>query len=428
MHSCRASHILRPIALLLLACLPTIPGSAQTTDGEATDAPLVSRMRLSVRDSQIRVSWEEAEAPVAEYLVYRAGQPITSETVGEAIHVGTVDGSERAYMDSVAEPGDYYYAVVAVDPDGTAHPIIVPDRNASDRPVTIESVATPAEGAARVVRLDWALVERNERTAIEISLVADREGRTVAVYRSTRALSTTGDLEHATLVGKVDSGTAQLIDLPVPGVEYYYAALDVETLLSGRNAIHPGENATLDPAEIPLERAAEIRVPERIAGATIAGVRRAPLPLLDLQYRLTTGRRLRDPRALVPRPTAVDPETEQRISELLERTGVRRGVEPAPAVLAEDRLPEPQGAEYTLRTIIDGPFRRRAWEEAIVQLENYFTLPLPPDLAARAHFYRAQAYYFTGERQQAILEFVLAREHHYVEVRSWLDHLLSPAR
>lgn len=428
MHSRRESHVRRTLALLLLAFLPAFPGTPQTANGETTGAPLVSRMRLSVRDPQIRVSWEEPKAPVAEYLVYRAEHPITDETVGEALHVGTVDGSGRAYIDSPPEPGDYYYAVFAADPAGTVHKIIVPDRNASYRPVSIESVATPAERAARVVRLEWTLVASNGRTAIELSILADREGRAVAVYRSTSPLSGIEDLEQATLVREVDSGTVQLIDLPVPGVEYYYAAVDTELLLTGGATVDPGANATLDPAEIPLDRADEPQEPEPIGEAAVREVRRMPLPLLDLQYRLATGRRLQDPRILIPQPAAIAPETEQRISGLIERAGDLHHVEPAPTVLAEDRLPEPQGAEYTLRTIIDGPFERRAWEEAIVQLENYFTLPLTPDLAARAHFYRAQAYYFTGERQQAILEFVLAHEHHYVEVRTWLDHLLATPR
>ena len=452
----RETHVRRILTVLLLTVLLGLRGEAQETDAETPQAPLVSRIRLSVRDPQIRISWEEPGKPVEEYRVYRAGQPITGLSLHEALQVGTVRAGERAHIDTPAKPGTYYYAVVAVDPDGAAYEIIVADRNATYRPVTITSTATQAERAARVERIEWTLATMDGRTVIEIRVVADREGRSIAVYRSTSPLASLRDLEQkAALVREVDSGTAFLTDLPVPGVEYYYAALDTELLLAGGGTIRPGENATTDPAEIPLEvhaqtpgplqpgppratepaeavepamtgpPAAEAAEPERAAAAP---VRPLPLPLLHLESRLSTGRRLHDPRILIPQRASVDRETEQSVSTLLERMGERRRERPAPTVLPEDRLPDPRGAEYTLRTILDGPFRRWAWEEAIVQLGNYFTLPLTPDLAARAHFYRAQAYYFTGERQRAILEFLLARDHYYVEVRAWLDHLLAAAR
>ena len=96
-----------------------------------------------------------------------------------------------------------------------------------------------------------------------------------------------------------------------------------------------------------------------------------------------------------------------------------------PEVLPEDMLPSPRGAEFTLRTILDGPFTNLAWEDALLQLNNFLSLPLSSDIRSRALFYRAQCFFFTGESERAFVEFLLARDMHFAEVEGWLDVILS---
>ncbi|MFW5814483.1 MAG: tetratricopeptide repeat protein, partial [Spirochaetota bacterium] len=178
--------------------------------------------------------------------------------------------------------------------------------------------------------------------------------------------------------------------------------------------------ATEPPAEPPAEADLEV-----VFSPEVAPGRGVPLPFLQLQSQLATGRRLSDPRILIPERSTLGPEAEAAVESLLARMTPESPVQSGATILPDDRLPEPEGAEYTLRTILDGPFRRMAWESALEQFRNYFTLPLTPELEARAHFYRAQIYYFLGQEQRAVLEFLLARDTYYVEVEAWLDRILG---
>ncbi len=429
-------RLARRVTLLLFTLVSAATVSAQSSGAEdAPFAPFVSRLRLSIRDPQIRVTWEDAADIVAEYRVYRSREPITNETLSEATFIATVGPGEEAYIDIPPAPGGYHYAVLAESPAGNPYRVVIPGRNASFREVVIENVATEAERAARVERIDAIVVETEGRRAIELTAVADREGRTLAVYRATTPIDDVTDLADAAFVREVDSAEARLIDLPVPGVAYYYATVDSALLLAGGAEIVMGENATAAPVEIPLRIAAgptASRPPARETPADAplfsppaTTARGLPVPFLQLQNRLATGRRLQDPRIMIPDTKPLREETERTVDSLLSGLGPRTTPGTSLTVLDEDRIPDPEGAEYTLRTILDGPFARRAWEEAIGQLDNFFSLPLTPELEARAYFYRGQAFHFLGERQRAVLELLLARDYYYVESDAWLDRILG---
>lgn len=445
-----------PWISLLLAVLalggPLAQAAAQEAapeDATRTEvfAPFVSRLRLAISDPRVRVSWEDAADIETRYRIYRSTSPITNETLDDAELVARVDPGTEGYIDLPPERGAYYYAVIAETTTGGGYRVVIPGRNASVRPVEITSIATDEQRAAEVTRITADVVLAEGRSAIEVTAVADRTGRTLAIYRSTDPIVTVEDLERASLVRQVASGEIRIVDLPVPGVPYYYAAVDAELLIADTVSVTPGRNATAEPAEIPIVIGAETPVTDSLdtvdatdtvdASAEVAGaeepifepaitaVRGLPLPFLQLQSELATGVRLQDPRILIPEPRALDSRTAADTAAILSTVEARTVSTPEPTVLSEDRMPEPEGAEYTLRTILEGPFSRMAWESALVQLNNFFTLPLSPELEARAHFYRAQVYYFLGDRQRAILELLLARDRHFVEVEGWLDRVLS---
>src|SRR6056297_241984 len=220
-------RLARRVTLLLFTLVSVAALSAQS--GEAEDAPFapfVSRLRLSIRDPQVRVTWEDAADILTDYRVYRSREPITNETLSEATFIASVAPGEEAYIDIPPTPGGYHYAVLAESPAGNPYRVVIPGRNASFRAVVIENVATEAERAARVERIDAVVVDTEGRRAIELTAVADREGRSLAVYRATTRIDDVADLANASLVREIDSAEARLIDLPVPGVAYYYAAVD----------------------------------------------------------------------------------------------------------------------------------------------------------------------------------------------------------
>ncbi|MFP4112783.1 MAG: hypothetical protein ACOC2Y_01025 [Spirochaetota bacterium] len=440
MHDRQGRRFLAFILVTLCALLAAAgPALAQTAAAEEeVFAPFVSRLRLSIRDPQIRITWEDATDIVTSYRVYRATEQITIENLPNAELVATVSAGVEAYIDIPPEPNEYYYAVLAERSSGAPYRAVIPGRNASFRAIEVVNVATEIERAAEIGDIGAALVSAQGQTAIEVTATSDRDGRTIIFYRSTDPITSVDDLEQATVVREAPSGAPRIVDLPVPGVQYYYAALDTGLLLSGDATVTPGMNATRRPTEIPLAATADApngsadatppeALPEIATAAPPLGTsgRGIPLPYLQIEDDLLTGLTLGDPRIIIPNAQPMSAETEAVVAAMLQRIGRSEQRAPGATILPDDRIPEPEGAEYTLRTILDGPFRRMAWESALEQLENYFTLPLTAELEARAHFYRAQIYYFMGEERRAILELLLARDHYYVEVEEWLGRILG---
>lgn len=449
-HRCESGRIRLLVSFLVLSLAVGTLAAQQTQD--EVFAPFVSDLRISIRDPQIRLTWEDAVDLEVAYGIFRSTEPITNESLARAEAVATVSPGTQAYIDVPPEPGRYFYAVLALTPTGAPYRIVIPGRNASFRAVAIEAATPEAVRAAAVRGIEVTVVSSQGQQAVEVVANADRAGRTLAVYRSTEPITRIADLEDASLVREIPSLPGLLVDLPVPGVGYYYAVVDAALLLAGDATITPGLNATEAPVEIPLPAIASrepraepaLQAPVATAepapaapeappaveavdgidvGPTVA--RAVPLPFIQLQNRLATGRRLGDPRIPIPEPQPIDATTDAEIAALLERVGPPAAPADPPAILAIDRAPEPEGAEYTLRTIIEGPFARMAWEAALTQLDNFLLLPLTADLEARAHFYRAQIYYRLGESSRAILELLLARDRYYVEVEAWLDRILT---
>jgi hypothetical protein len=428
-------RLTRLIVLLLLAAAPL---SAQNDEG-AVFAPFVSRLRLAINDPQVRITWEPAPGDVAGYYIYRSDQEITTDTLSQAELVAQVDQDATGYIDVPLVRGSYHYAVLVEAANGTPIRFVIPGRNASFRPVEVTELASDLERSATIGGIEASIADAR---TVELRMVADRGGRTVALYRSTSPVETADDLMDATLFREVSSETRVIEDFPVPGVTYYYAAADTAQVLADAVELAPGQNATTEPITLPVEvaitddgRAAPTRTAPPATGSTTpeplpffepitSVVRALPLPFLQLQTRLTSNERLNDPRLAIGELRPVSAQTDAAIATLLDRTSAPNDTT-GPMVLDVDTLANPTGAEYTLRTILEGPFERLAWESALQQINNFFTLPLTEDLRARAHFYRAQLYYRLGNQGDALLEFLLSRDIYYVESEAWIGHILN---
>ncbi len=440
--------------LLVLALIAALTGIVSAQTGGATDqsrSTMVARLRVSIREPQIRLSWVPADT-AGNTIVYRSTTEFADDSFEHAEVVGIVAADVSSFIDVPPQAGSYHYAVVATDADGTAFRSIVPGRNSTLRPVDI---TTPPEvdGPARVTSIAGTATPEG---SITVAIAADRTDRMIAVYRSTSPIRVATDLAGASLFRRIDSRLGSIDDLPVPGIGYYYAAFDAQEVIDGAVTVRPGENATVQSVTIPLPetarpptprptpaRAAEPAAPDSDVGGLPAPApaiarepevdavqpptvvaRGTPLPFLRPQSGFTTGTALTDPRRFVPEPVAVGVDTERAIDRLLERS-VPATLPEGPPILREDRLADPQGVEYSLRTIIDGPIRLFAWEEAIEQIDALASLPLSTDLRARTHYYRGQALRAIGEKREALLEFLVAREYHYAESQAWIRVILA---
>ncbi len=399
------------------------PESGQTGfSGEDRNvfAPFVSRLRVAVRDPQVRLTWRDAgDLDGGSYRVYRHTTEITSETFPGATLVAKVDPGTETYLDTPMEEGSYFYAVIAADSTDTVYPIFVPFRNKTIRAITVAQLETEEDLAASIYNIE-ALIQEN---AVVVRFETSRGGRDLVVYRRTTPFQTLEDIRGATLINQFESTTRRFADFPVPGVDYYYGVFDKALIERGSVSITAGGNTLVDPVRIGLDTAASgvrIQFPQ-------ATKRRAPLPILQLARDIRTGERLaRNP---VPQQSQgrMSGPAETAVSYLLSRAPEPRVFQPQPVILPEERIDDGEGAARTLAQIVQTDFSEGRYATAADMLRNLLTLPLSAPLERRARFYLGQALFFDGRREPAFMEFVLASEGElFSNTRPWIDGILLP--
>jgi hypothetical protein len=273
------------LAVGVLFCLgPAVFAQDEGTDDLNRDvfAPFVSRLRVAVRDPQVRITWRDSEdLSDGSYLVYRHTDEINQNTLDAATLVATVEPGVETYLDTPLEEGNYYYAVIAAEADGRTYPIFVPFRNKTLRPVAVTRLESEEDLAASVYDID----ARAQDMTVVLVFTPSRSGRTLAVYRSTAPFSELESIGDATLLQEIESSSRRFVDYPAPGVSYYYGVFDTVLIERGSLEVVEGANALASAVQInlPSQQGIAIQIPR-------ATKRPAPLPILQLTSGLQSGR------------------------------------------------------------------------------------------------------------------------------------------
>ncbi len=386
-------------------------------------APFVSRLRVAVRDPQVRLTWRDSEdLGGGSYRVYRYTEEITQETLEAATLVATVEPGVETYLDTPLVEGDYFYAVLAAEDDGRLYSLFVPFRNKTIRPVAVTRLETEEDLATSIYDIE-ALVQDN---TVILRFDPSRTGRTLVVYRSTVPFTELSSLAEATLLDEFESANRRYVDFPVPGVEYYYGVFDKVLIERGTIVFDERENVLADPIRIALP-AADMDITVQFPRAS---KRRAPLPILQLASGVQTGASLAFtavPFGGFAQPVSVG--TARAIDQLLERAPAAETFDPEPVILIEERDPAGEGVAVTLSQIVTGEFAAGEYAEAASLLENLLALPLSTEMEHRVRFYRGQSLYLDGRSEPAFVEFLAASEGVlYPVARPWIDGILTNRR
>ncbi len=413
----------RRIPLLLFAVILTfsLPLSrdlgAQNREGKELFAPFVSRIQAQQQGRRITISWKDSsDITQGRYLVYRLREEITDGNFSSAQFLGAVEPGVQEYTDTPEAPGDYYYAVVIEGEDQTLYDIFIPYRNKTTRPRTVEGEVTSRDQAARVRDIRAS----REGDQVIITFQSSQPGRTLALYRGTKAFSSAGELTKARRVASAESSRSRFQDFPVPGIPYYYAVADQALLQEGKLSLEPGENATIQSVQIPLSDQVRRLLPERTAARSL------PLPALLMKQRITDGNRLNAQPAGMPAPEPLSPEAAQAASALAEQFPPGKPADPEPETLPGDKASSGgEDPHPALTAILEGTFSKGQWQASQNQLLNYLSRPRTAEEEARGRFYLGQALFFQGKERNAFLEMVQAAEEFPQAGRRWQDRILT---
>lgn len=432
----------RNFCLYLLACLVLLPSmhmSAQgnppaqnnVQDASSPDfnsdrvfAPFVSKLRVAVKDPQVRLTWQDIPDFEGSYQIYRYTEEIGVDNLAKATLVGEISQGDQFFTDIPADSGKYFYAVLARDPNGTDYQVFIPFRNKTLGAIAVNVTPASQDLPSEISNFQAAV----KGAAIQVDLASSRNIRNVAIFRSTRQMLTPEDLTGAI---QVWSGTGRLIsylDYAVPGVPYYYAAVDIAAFQQGTISLEVDRNSLSRPVEIPLGQRQSI-----LAGLnTPRTVRIMPLPVLTLPD-LSDSQPILDGTNPVQVNTALAPAVKSNIAKLTANLHSPSQAKPKPAeVLPSDRLQlsgklsNPiQGEAKVLTEILAKYFTKHNWDESTRQLNNFLSLPISSELVLKGHFYLAESYYQTGHYREALLEFLFIQDELPEFAQPWIDNTLA---
>jgi tetratricopeptide (TPR) repeat protein len=256
---------------------------------------------------------------------------------------------------------------------------------------------------------------------VYISYRSSERDKNALLYRSNKPFTQYNDILTAALVK--DHLTSPYIDYPPPGIAYYYAILYDEDIRSGQAIIYPGSNATVDP----------VHLGGISQGASGIAATPSYSPLLAVPQKNT----YLDPDpgyfSTVRSPSPLSAEAAQITESLRNPTQVAPvipqssyGIKMEPRVFNQDiQSNVASGEDYDLALIIRDSFFRKEWGVARTVLERYLSVSHSQNAAARAHFYLGQCYYFMGNAQAALNEFMAVHAMYPDEAASWVQAALA---
>jgi hypothetical protein len=374
-------------------------------------APFVSRISAEVRNNLIRLSWVDSEDIRGPVYIYRSIVPFDEAHPPFRIRPIEVPYGVQSYIDEQENSGTLFYYIAASDILGQRYDIYLPYNNTIS--VTLRNLLGQLEetqnlnpAASGIFSLE--AVVQGDGVIIRYRTV-DGTKDTV-LYRSVRPIKQIGDLLSAVIV---QSGfNPPLTDYPVPGIPYYYAVIFEEELTTGRVGIFPGYNATLTAVEIPVGRY-RVGLPD-----SREDIRSMPLPQISL-YTAVSG-------TGVFSDTPVSIELSREAARTVAGLGASRPPKPEklPRVFAQDMEVPAGGEDYTLRSIVQGPFIKQDWNGTREALISFLSLPRSEAAEARARFYLGQSSYFSQNSRDALFEFLMVQPYYPEETGAWIQATL----
>ena len=412
----------RLLWLILTLALIGLPLTAQT--GAAVFAPYVSRLSGEARNNFVRLSWVDSVGVRGPVHIYRSGDPFDSATPLAAMRPVIIPYGVQSYIDEVENEGTFYYFVAACDEAGRSYDIPIAFTNTISVQVSLGAAFSPSVISERAPAAPVAPSARTEAppprgiSSIEAEAQEDKviitflagDVRSATLYRSTRPIRETPDLLGAVIIRtQINS---PFTDNPVPGIPYYYAIVAEDDLVRGTVQIVPGRNAT----RIPVEAS--------IPGTTPRGRDLRPMPLPQISVPASG----METNAGIPRSTQLSPEAANALGDIPPRPQVVPEMK-KPRVFARDlESSAARGEDYTLTSIIRGPFSAKDWETARDQLTRFLALPRSSEAIARARFYLGQCHYFLKRPREGLFEFLAIQERYPAEAREWIQASLDMMR
>ncbi|GHT91285.1 hypothetical protein FACS1894140_1590 [Spirochaetia bacterium] len=405
---------------------------SQTRDTAASNieesTPHVTDLHAESRNNLVRLTWKDSPLAQGPVYIYRSYSPFNpaNPLAGQPRPVEIPYGVE-SYIDETESSGVVHYFVAASNMEGQVggssisvtgvFNTVLPFKNTVSVIAQFEApvISAPAERSSTrdepgITRLEAVI----NGEGVTVSYQVSDHSRDTVLYRSVQPIQKPEDLLRAVIV---QSGlTSPFVDFPVPGIPCYYAVIFEDELPRGSVTIIPGTNATTKAVELSTH-SGRVGLP----GANVE-LRSIPLPLMALNYAVPGIDSF-------PEVSAPIPLSSRAASAILDfRVKEPESAAPKNPRAFHQDLQEDDNSlweEYSLKTIVEGPFLARNWPAVITELNRFLSLPRSDLTTARARFYLGQGFYFSAQYQEALFEFLIVKTKFPKEANEWIEATLA---
>jgi len=374
--------------------------------------PYVTQLKAETSNNFIRLTWVDSPDARGSVYIFRSARPFIG-SIPANIRPVVVRYGAQLFMDDAEDMENLYYYVAASDISGQRYDIILPGINSTSfNPAQLDDPASAASenSSSSTEPIQGISNIKAQQDGERVIITFDREGqrKNAILFRNMQPITRSQDLLNAVLVQSgIDSPFVDF-PVPVPGLMWYYAVLYEDEIASGNMGIKPGVNATVTPVTVKSEQPTE------------RTLRPIPLPVLTLRNTVPDSFFMTE----IPNqmPLSAASENILRDAKIPDKVPINLK---RPRVFSVDLVAPTGGEESALFQIITEYFVAFKWEEAMVSLQHYLSLPRSKDIEARARFYLGQTFYYTKKYRESLMEFLSIRPLHFAEASRWIDAVLS---
>lgn len=270
--------------------------------------------------------------------------------------------------------------------------------NAQNKPIVTDIQAVPAKGTR--INVYWTLPQNPEPKITKL-----------LIYRDTRPISSYNQLSGAYFLAELPPESCGYTDTVSDYNDYFYAVIaftdrPFDLILVSMNSTVEGVHLIApQPKDIEPKKKEEEKL------YTDGAMRETPLPFLN--YVEGQGEAL------------ISDEVAQQASQF-SGYSTKTGLTPvSPYFFEEDLISPDSGDDFLLFEVLKNTFVQEKYEESIVLLNKLNGTNISESVRNRVLFYIAEAYFFTGDFEEAAKCFVKVAHVYPLQTKIWMNYTLD---
>ena len=272
--------------------------------------------------------------------------------------------------------------------------------NAQNKPIVTDIQAVPAKGTR--INIYWTLPQNPEPAITKL-----------LIYRDTRPISSYNQLAGAYFLAELPAESCGYTDTVGDYNDYFYAVIaftdrPFDLILVSMNSTVEGVHLIApEPKDIEPKKKPEEKL------YTDGAMRETPLPFISY----VEGQGQED--SLISEEVAKSATQFSALSTKSSRTPVQ------PYFFEEDLISPDSGDDFLLFEVLKNTFVQEKYEESIVLLNKLNGTNISESVRNRVLFYIAEAYFFTGDFEEAAKGFVKVAHVYPLQTKIWMNYTLD---